>query len=115
MFLYDLTSTYFESDPPVKGKRAYGYSRDHRGDCLQVAIALIVTPPQGFPLTYEVMPVAADNTTSRAERGRMRHEPALAMDGAPCCGAVFGTAGSASSSRAKKNGNPQSKEASQAA
>ncbi len=66
VLLYDLTSTYFESDPPVEGKRAYGYSRDHRGDCLQVVIALIVTP-QGFPLTYEVMPGnTADNSTLAA-------------------------------------------------
>jgi len=55
ILLYDLTSTYFESDPPGEGKRTYGYSRDHRGDCTQVVIALIVTP-EGFPLTYEVMP-----------------------------------------------------------
>ena len=55
ILLYDLTSTYFESDPPDEGKRTYGYSRDHRGDCTQVVIALIVTP-EGFPLTYEVMP-----------------------------------------------------------
>ena len=55
ILLYDLTSTYFESDPPDEGKRRYGYSRDKRPDCVQVVIALIVTP-EGFPLTYEVMP-----------------------------------------------------------
>jgi hypothetical protein len=63
VLLYDLTSTYFESDPPDAGKRRYGYSRDKRFDCVQVVIALIVTP-QGFPLAYEVMPGnTADNTT----------------------------------------------------
>jgi Transposase DDE domain len=67
VLLYDLTSTYFESDPPQDGtdKRRYGYSRDKRGDCVQVVIALIVTP-DGFPLAYEVLPGnTADNTTLR--------------------------------------------------
>lgn len=56
ILLYDLTSTYFESDPPFSenDKRRYGYSRDKRSDCVQVIIALIVTP-EGFPLAYEVM------------------------------------------------------------
>jgi len=54
VLLYDLTSTYFECDPPVRGKRKHGYSRDKRSDCVQVVIALIVTP-QGLPLAYEVM------------------------------------------------------------
>ena len=54
ILLYDLTSTYFECDPPEMGKRKFGYSRDKRFDCVQVVIALIVTP-QGFPLAYEVM------------------------------------------------------------
>jgi transposase len=56
VLLYDLTSTYFESDPPSddNDKRRFGYSRDKRKDCVQVVIALIVTP-QGFPLAYEVL------------------------------------------------------------
>ena len=63
VLLYDLTSTYFESDPPFEDKRRFGYSRDKRPDCVQVVIALIVTP-DGFPLAYEVMPGnTADNTT----------------------------------------------------
>ena len=65
VLLYDLTSTYFESDPPFpeNDKRKYGYSRDKRFDCVQVVIALIVTP-EGFPLAYEVMAGnTADNTT----------------------------------------------------
>ena len=67
VLLYDLTSTYFESDPPADeaDKRRYGYSRDKRSDCVQVVIALIVTP-EGFPLAYEVMAGnTADNTTLR--------------------------------------------------
>jgi len=55
VLLYDLTSTYFESNPPGQGKRCFGYSRDKRSDCVQIIIALIVTP-DGFPLAYEVMP-----------------------------------------------------------
>ncbi len=65
VLLYDLTSTYFESDPPFSedDKRRYGYSRDHRPDCVQVVIALVVTA-EGFPLAYEVMPGnTADKTT----------------------------------------------------
>lgn len=54
VLLYDLTSTYFECDVPLSGKRKFGYSRDKRPDCVQVVIALIVTP-EGFPLAYEVM------------------------------------------------------------
>ena len=63
VLLYDLTSTYFESDPPLPegDKRRYGYSRDKRPDCVQVVIALIVTP-EGFPLAYEVM---AGNTSDK--------------------------------------------------
>lgn len=56
VLLYDLTSTYFESDPPFEDgdKRRYGYSRDRRPDCVQVIIAVVVTP-EGFPLAYEVL------------------------------------------------------------
>jgi transposase len=63
VLLYDLTSTYCESDPPLAeaDKRKYGYSRDKRPDCVQVVIALVVTP-EGFPLGYEVMP---GNTSDR--------------------------------------------------
>lgn len=63
VLLYDLTSTYFECDPPEdpKALRRFGYSRDKRSDCVQVVIALIVTP-EGFPLAYEVL---AGNTTDK--------------------------------------------------
>ena len=65
VLLYDLTSTYFESEPPFPqgDKRKHGYSRDQRPDCVQVVIALIVSP-EGFPLAYEVMAGnTADKTT----------------------------------------------------
>jgi transposase len=63
VLLYDLTSTYFESAPPEEeGLRKFGYSRDKRPDCVQVVIALIVTP-EGFPVAYEVMP---GNTSDKA-------------------------------------------------
>jgi transposase len=68
VLLYDLTSTYFESDPPFPegDKRRFGYSRDKRPDCVQVVIALIVTP-EGYPLAYEVLPGnTSDKTTLRA-------------------------------------------------
>jgi len=61
VLLYDLTSSYFECNPPEAGKRRFGHSRDHRSDCVQVVIALIVTP-EGFPLAYEVM---AGNTSDK--------------------------------------------------
>jgi hypothetical protein len=50
VLLYDLTSTYFESDPPFppEDKRRFGYSRDKRPDCVQVVVALVVTP-EGYP------------------------------------------------------------------
>jgi hypothetical protein len=65
ILLYDLTSTYFECDPPAAGKRCFGHSRDKRSDCVQVVIALVVTP-DGLPLAYEVMPGnTADKTTLR--------------------------------------------------
>jgi len=49
--------------PARVGKRKYGYSRDKRFDCVQVVIALVVTP-EGFPLAYEVM----DGNTSDCTR-----------------------------------------------
>lgn len=67
VLLYDLTSTYFESDPPKDSndKRRFGYSRDKRSDCVQVVIALVVST-EGFPLAYEVLPGnTSDKTTLR--------------------------------------------------
>jgi len=73
VLLYDLTSTYFESPPPddAADKRRHGYSRDKRNDCVQVVIALVVTP-QGFPLAYEVLPGnTSDKTTLLAMLGKI--------------------------------------------
>jgi hypothetical protein len=67
VLLYDLTSTYFESEPPENptAKRRFGYSRDKRHDCVQLVIALIITP-EGFPLAYEVLAGnTPDNRTLR--------------------------------------------------
>jgi hypothetical protein len=68
ILLYDLTSTYFESDPPFEAedKRKFGYSRDKRPDCVQVVIALVVTP-EGLPLSYEVMPGNTSDKTTLAD------------------------------------------------
>jgi hypothetical protein len=66
VLLYDLTSTYFECDPPGHGKRRHGYSRDKRPDCVQVIIALVITP-EGFPVAYEVMPGNTSDKTTLKE------------------------------------------------
>jgi transposase len=76
VLLYDLTSTYFEANPPFEegDLRQFGHSRDHRPDCVQVVIALVVTP-QGLPLAYEVMPGnTADSTTLRGFLDRIEHQ-----------------------------------------
>jgi transposase len=58
LLLYDVTSTYFEGiADPTLAKR--GYSRDHRPDCVQINIALVVSR-EGMPLGYEIF---AGNTT----------------------------------------------------
>jgi transposase len=76
VLLYDLTSTYFEADPPFPegDKRRFGYSRDHRPDCVQVVIALVVTP-EGLPLAYEVLPGnTSDKTTLRGFLERIERQ-----------------------------------------
>ena len=55
VLLYDVTSTYFEGLAEASRQAQRGYSRDHRPDCKQVLIALVVTF-DGFPLGYEVFP-----------------------------------------------------------
>ena len=55
LLLYDVTSTYFEGLAEGNPLAQRGYSRDHRGDCKQVCIALVVTRG-GMPLGYEVFP-----------------------------------------------------------
>ena len=70
VLFYDLTSTYFEGEAEGIDKAKRGYSRDHRPDCLQVVIALVITP-EGFPLAYEVMDGnTSDKTTLR---GFLKH------------------------------------------
>jgi transposase len=76
VLLYDLTSSYFEIEPPLdeQSKRQHGYSRDHRPDCVQVVIALIITP-EGFPLAYEVLAGnTADNTTLKDFLARIERQ-----------------------------------------
>jgi transposase len=65
VLLYDLTSTYFEGEMEQNPKARRGYSRDGRPDCVQLVIALVVTP-DGFPLAYEVM------NGNTADRGKLR-------------------------------------------
>jgi len=75
ILLYDLTSTYFECTPPeADGLRTFGYSRDKRSDCVQVVIALIVTP-DGLPVAYEVMPGnTSDKSTLPEFLGRVESQ-----------------------------------------
>ncbi|MGB9276919.1 MAG: IS1634 family transposase, partial [Terrimicrobiaceae bacterium] len=76
VLLYDLTSTYFEANPPFPedDKRRFGYSRDHRPDCVQVVIALVVTP-EGLPLGYEVLAGnTSDSKTLRSQLDRIERQ-----------------------------------------
>jgi transposase len=74
VLFYDLTSTYFEGEAEQVPQAKRGYSRDHRPDCLQVVLALVITP-EGFPLAYEVMD---GNTSDRTTlRGFLDHVEAL--------------------------------------
>jgi len=71
VLLYDLTSTYFEGEMAQNLKAKRGYSRDGRPDCLQLVIALVVTP-DGFPLAYEVMNGnTSDRTTLKGFLGKI--------------------------------------------
>jgi len=63
VLLYDVTSTYFEGQAEGNAQASRGYSRDHRGDCKQVCIALVVTF-DGFPLGYEVFPGNTHDATT---------------------------------------------------
>ncbi len=53
LLLYDVTSTYFEGEAAANPQAMRGYSRDHRPDCKQVNIAMVVSR-SGLPLGYEV-------------------------------------------------------------
>ncbi len=67
IYLYDLTSTYFEGQCVRNGKAKRGYSRDHRADCKQVVVGLVVSR-EGFPITHEVF---AGNTQDRTTLAAM--------------------------------------------
>jgi transposase len=71
LLLYDVASTYFEGLTADEELAKRGYSRDHRSDCLQVCIGLVVTR-EGFPLGYEVFAGnRSDSTTLREVIERM--------------------------------------------
>ena len=86
IYLYDLTSTYFEGACARNGKAQRGYSRDHRPDCKQVVVGLVVSR-EGFPITHEVF---AGNTQDRktlaamldrlAERASLRQGATVVVD-----------------------------------
>ena len=63
LLLYDLTSTYFEGAMEQAPKAKHGHSRDKRGDCRQVVIAVVLSP-EGFPLAYEIMPGNTNDRTT---------------------------------------------------
>jgi predicted component of type VI protein secretion system len=67
IYLYDLTSTYFEGQALQNPKAKRGYSRDHRPDCMQVVIGLVIGR-EGFPIAHEIF---AGNTQDRKTLGRM--------------------------------------------
>ncbi len=67
LFLYDMTSTYFEGEGKLNALAQRGYSRDHRGGCKQICIGLVVTR-DGFPMGYEIF---AGNRTDVTTVGEM--------------------------------------------
>jgi transposase len=66
LLLYDVTSTYFEGEAEKNPQAKRGYSRDHRPDCKQVNIALVVSR-QGLPLGYEIFDGNRHDTTTVEE------------------------------------------------
>jgi Transposase DDE domain len=67
IYLYDLTSTYFEGQASRNPKAKRGYSRDHRPDCKQVVVGLVIGR-EGFPLAHEIF---AGDTQDRKTLGRI--------------------------------------------
>jgi transposase len=67
VYLYDLTSTYFEGQCPRNSKAKLGHSRDKRPDCKQVVVGLVVNR-DGFPITHEVF---AGNTRDHSTLATM--------------------------------------------
>lgn len=66
LLLYDLTSTYFEGEAKANSQAQRGYSRDHRPDCKQLIIALVVSE-EGFPIAYEVFDGNRSDVTTLEE------------------------------------------------
>ena len=66
LLLYDVTSTYFEGQCAKNAQARRGYSRDHRPDCKQVCIGLVVTR-EGLPLGYEVFAGNTNDTKTLRE------------------------------------------------
>ena len=87
IYLYDLTSSYFEGEAASNDKAKYGYSRDGRGDCKQVVVGLVVDE-EGFVKGHEVYEGdRTDITTLKGTverlRERMRNkdtEPTIVVD-----------------------------------
>lgn len=73
ILLYDITSTYFEGQTRGNPQAQRGYSRDGRPDCVQVCIALVVTP-EGLPLAYEVFDGNRTDVTTVDEIVEMMRE-----------------------------------------
>ena len=71
--LYDVTSTYFEGLAEKNDRAARGYSRDHRSDCKQVCIGLVVTP-EGLPVGYEVFAGNRTDVTTLPQIVRLMEE-----------------------------------------
>jgi len=66
ILLYDVTSTYFEGEAKKNPQAKRGHSRDHRSDCKQVCIGLVVTT-DGFPLGYSVFAGNRNDVTTLEE------------------------------------------------
>jgi transposase len=66
LLLYDITSTYFEGQAAANPQAQRGHSRDHRRDCKQVLIGLVVSR-DGYPLGYEVFAGNRNDRTTLAE------------------------------------------------
>jgi len=86
VYLYDLTSTYFEGLCAGNGKAQRGYSRDHRADCKQLVVGLVLNR-DGFAITHEIFPGNAQDRTTLAamldrlgERVRLEEGATVVID-----------------------------------
>ena len=73
LLLYDVTSTYFEGEAAANPQAQRGYSRDHRPDCKQVNIAMVVNR-SGLPLGYEVFAGNRSDVTTVEEIVQMMEQ-----------------------------------------